>query len=152
MFTSDIEDYLQEVRIPIRLSCTTGSGWPIVLSLWFLYEDGYLYCATRDKARVVEYLTIEPRCGFEIARDQPPYCGVRGQALAEIDQTRGAEKLKKLIIRYLGDLDNPLAKNLLSRSEEEVAIRIRPVQIYTWNYTERMKDSIPSKDGGVCPD
>ena len=97
-----LERYLAETRIPLRLSCLSDSGWPVVLSLWYLFEDGHLYCATPQTAKVVGYLTGEPRCAFEIASDLPPYCGVRGRALATIEQARGVEILERLLERYLG--------------------------------------------------
>lgn len=32
-----IEQYLREIQIPLRLSRVSISGWPVVLSLWYLY-------------------------------------------------------------------------------------------------------------------
>ena len=146
-----IEKYLQETKIPIRLSCVMESGWPVVLSLWYLFEEGSLFCATPENARVVSYLHAEPRCSFEVASDQPPYCGVRGRAIAMIDRERGVEILERLLFRYLGDVDNPLAKKLLGRTGFEVAIRLEPQNFYTWNFTNRMADSLARESAKICP-
>lgn len=148
---SSVAIYLEEIEIPLRLSCASTSGWPVVLSLWYLYEDGYLYCATPEKAKVVTYLAQDPRCAFEIASDEMPYCGVRGQARATIDQERGLEILERLLERYLGSTDNALAKQLLNRSEAEVAIRLAPQRYYTWNFTDRMAESVPGTPQKLCP-
>lgn len=147
-----LEQYLMETQIPLRLSCISDSGWPVVLSLWYLFEEGNLYCATPQGAKVVTYLLEEPRCAFEIASDQPPYCGVRGRALATIEQERGLEILERLLKRYLGGTDNTLAQQLLGRSGPEVAIRLTPSSFHTWNFTERMVDSIPEGIQKFCPD
>ncbi len=144
MFTEEIEKYLDEMTIPLRLSCVTDSGWPVVLSLWYLYEDGHFYCATQASAKVVGYLQQDSRCAFEVAGDQPPYRGVRGQATAVILPEKGLEILSRLLIRYLGGTDNPLAQKLLSRSTPEVALRITPVNLTTWDFERRMKDSMPA--------
>ena len=136
------EDYLKSARIPIRLACVTDSGWPVVISLWFTYRDGLLYCATRSGARVVKYLEADPRCAFEIAADKPPYCGVRGQARARIDSEMGIDILEELIELYIGNEDNKLAENLLKYSDEEVAIVIEPVNAFEWDFSGRMKDSL----------
>ncbi len=146
-----VESYLQEVKIPLRLSCVTASGWPAILSLWYLYEEGAIYCATPQQARVVAYLRAQPRCAFEIAADQPPYCGLRARAVAEIDEERGIEILKRLLLRYTGGLDNPLARKLLARTAPEAAIRLQPQNVTTWNFSQRMAGSLPDGTTKICP-
>lgn len=140
MFTPEIKTFMDETVIPMRLACVSESGWPVALSLWYVYLDGALYCATQKTARVVRYLQNEARCGFEIAGDLPPYCGMRGQAKAFIEPEKGAIVLETLLVRYLKDTDNNLARDLLSKKDREVAIRIEPVNITTWNFKDRMKD------------
>jgi len=151
---ADYQDFLENIRIPIRLACKTESGWPMVLSLWFIYRDGSLYCATRSGAKVVSYLLSNPDCAFEIAADQPPYCGIRGQAVASIDRPLGIEILDLLLDRYLGGRDNSLAEKLLENNDDEVAIRLNPVKIFSWDFSERMKDTGPGigiLNSKVCP-
>jgi hypothetical protein len=145
-------NFLDTIKIPLRLSCRTESGWPMILSLWFLYQDGSILCATREGAKVVSYLQAEPRCAFEIAGDLPPYCGVRGQARARIDRGIGVDTLKKLLLKYQGGLETPLAENLLAKSTDEVAIILEPANIYQWDFSERMDPSDPGElNIGVCP-
>ena len=151
MTEDPIQSYLQEIKIPLRLSCVDEQGWPVVLSLWFLYEDGNFYCATPERARVVGYLRREPRCAFEVAADQPPYCGVRGRAVATIETESGLRTLERLLTRYVGGTENPLARKLLNRDEPEVAIRLKPQSFHTWNFSERMKGSTPGVDDKPCP-
>ncbi|MEL0112097.1 MAG: hypothetical protein VW835_10235 [Rickettsiales bacterium] len=96
---AEVQSYLEEAVIPIRVSAVSSVGWPSVVSLWFQYDGGLLYCACRRNARVVGLLRQNPRCAFEIAGETPPYFGVRGQGEAEIDGTQGAERLRGLIDR-----------------------------------------------------
>ena len=155
LFSSQTETYLRQTRIPLRLACRSPSGWPVALSLWYHYEDGLLYCATRKGAKVIGYLNDDPRCAYEIAGDQPPYCGVRGQAQATINPERGEEILEILLKRYLGGSESSLAQGLLKFREEEVAIVLEPVNAFTWDFTERMQDSLPQagqESQRICPD
>lgn len=147
-----MQEYLNEVRIPIRLACKTRTDWPMVISLWFLHRDGLLYCATQKSAKIIDYLQNDARCAFEIAEDRPPYCGIRGQARAKIDEKLGVEILKKLLIRYLGNTNNDLAKKLLANRESEVAIVLEPIRVYTWDFSDRMKSvEIAYTSKKVCP-
>jgi hypothetical protein len=131
--------HLETSVVPLRLGVATRSGHPIVLSLWYLWLDGALWCATVAEADVVAHLRRDPRCGFEVASERPPYCGVRGRGRAAIDVSRGEEMLRALLRRYQGGEDGPLARWLLTRAAREVAIRIAPDRLVSWDYRERMR-------------
>ena len=133
-----IEQYLRTAVLPIRLASIAADGSPVVLSLWYLYEEGSIWCATQRTARLIARLEREPRCGFEIAADSSPYRGVRGRARATIDAHQGATLLPRLINRYLGGTDSQLAAWLLARAEHEVAIRLDRMRVSTWDFTQRM--------------
>lgn len=134
-----VERYLRETVIPVRLACLGSTGSPIVLSLWFLYRDGALWCASRPTAHVVRNLERDPRCSFEVARDAPPYRGVRGQGRASVRRREGGALLGELLDRYLGGRDSPLARRLLAGAADEVAIRVGPTRLASWDYSERMR-------------
>ena len=147
----EYQPFLNEAIIPLRLSCRTQSGWPMILSLWYLYQDNAIYCATPHSAKVVGYLRHDPRCALEIAGDLPPYCGLRGQAKAFIEPENGLQVLEKLLYRYLGGTESGLAEFLLSKAENEVAIRLEPVNIFQWDFTSRMKDLPGAVQDKSCP-
>jgi len=137
-----VSRYLKETIIPIRVACVTEGAWPLVVSLWYTFSDGAIFCATQKSAKVVRYLRNEPRCGFEVASEIPPYRGVRGQGIAQIDQSRGKEMLQILLNRYGIGTSSPLGKILLAKSNDEVAIEIQPARIFSWDYTRRMRGSL----------
>ena len=134
-----IERYLDGTVIPVRLACCSKRMSPSVVSLWFLYSDQILWCATQQSAKTVSILRENPKCGFEIAGEQQPYRGVRGQGVARIDAEQGPAVLERLILRYLGDGNESLARWLRSRSSSEVAVAIRPSNLYSWDYSRRMR-------------
>jgi len=140
--TEQIEDFLKENRIPVRLACNGASGHPVLVSLWFIALDDKLWCATPRTARVASILARDPRCAFEISVEKPPYCGVRGPALAALHDERGEEILHMLIDRYLGNATSRLAQFLLARVERETAIAIEPQTLLSWDYEERMADAV----------
>lgn len=123
--------------IPVRLA-SSGRTAPLVQSVWFLYDEQALWCCTQSDAVLARRLTSDPRCGFEVSGDLPPYRGVRGTARAEILPDRAADVLPRLILRYLGDEPGSLGGWLLSRLDHEVAIRLHDLRVSTFDYTSRM--------------
>jgi nitroimidazol reductase NimA-like FMN-containing flavoprotein (pyridoxamine 5'-phosphate oxidase superfamily) len=139
------ERFLEQQAIPLRLGCLTPRGWPLVVSHWFLYRDGLLWCAAQADAKVVHYLRADPRCAFEIATEDIPYRGVRGQGRAHLDPAAGDAVLRALTDRYLGGDDSAFARWLLSRTGDEVAIRIEPRRWRSWDFTRRMRGAAPQR-------
>lgn len=139
-----LRDFLSETKIPIRLAALTSGGWPIVMSLWFVLLEGKVWCATQRGAKIVSYLRRDPRCAFEVAPDEPPYRGLRGRAEARIDEVRGEEILRILLDRYLEGQDSPLAQQLLSKRDSEIAIELTPMSAHTWDFRKRMEGSLNS--------
>ncbi len=136
----EVSRHLESSVIPLRLGAMAPSGYPLVFSLWYFWDGRSLWCASQRRARVVQHCLKYARCGFEVAGDQPPYCGVRGAADVTVVPEEGERILRHLIARYLQSEESALARWLLERVETEVALRITPVRIYSWNYEARMKD------------
>jgi hypothetical protein len=90
----------------------------------------------------VRWLEADARIGFEVSVNDPPYCGVRGQARVELLPERGEAELRALLERYLGGTDSDLARWLLSRADGEVALRIRPHWLASWDFRKRMQDAV----------
>lgn len=134
---TEVEDHLARAVVPLRLSTAGASGWPMVVSVWYLWRDGALWCASGRSAAIVRALEAEPRCGFEIAGDTPPYFGVRGRGRAEI-LPDGGPLLRELYRRYGGDEDHAFGRWLLGRDAEEARIRIAPERLMSWDYRVRM--------------
>lgn len=141
LITGEMEQYIKDTKIPLRLSCLTTTGWPLILSLWYVYRDGVLYCSTQETSKLVQFLKDDPRCAFEIASEQPPYRGIRGKGEVILDREKGKEILGILIDRYLDGKDSGLAKYLLSKSDNETAVIIKPLKLYTWDFSNRMEDA-----------
>jgi nitroimidazol reductase NimA-like FMN-containing flavoprotein (pyridoxamine 5'-phosphate oxidase superfamily) len=133
-----IDHFLSANSLPVRVSCVGSDGFPRVVSLWYQYRSNALYCVTHRSSKIITLLERDGRVGFEVAPDAPPYHGVRGQGTATISPLGDSPLLRDLLQAYLGDLSSPLSGWLLSRSAQEVIIRISPHRLYSWDYRERM--------------
>lgn len=134
----DDRQFLAESVVPLHLSVLDDHGWPRSVSLWYIERDGELWCATQRTARVVDYLRGDSRCSFEVSTQNMPYRGIRGRATAAIEEEDAAHLLGGLIDRYLGSRDSSFAAWLLSRADEEVAIRLKLESLSRWDFSSRM--------------
>ena len=140
LYSEEIDKFLLDPKIPIRVCFIKSSGVPAVISLWYVCKDGKIYCATQKTAKIVSYLQKNPVCGFEIAADKHPYKGIRGEGTVQILNETGSYVLDLLIDKYLGEKESTLSKFLKNNSKDEIAIQITPQKIFNYDYSERMKD------------
>jgi hypothetical protein len=134
----EVGRFLTSAVIPMRLAVNTPSGFPVVLSVWFLHEDGALHAAVHEGSRAAKRLRDDPRCAIEIAPNEPPYHGVRMRCMAELRRDEGGALLRRLILRYLGSVDTRLGRWLLSRADGELHVTLRPLRVSSWDYRDRM--------------
>lgn len=70
----------------------------------------------------------------------PPYKGVRGKGNARIsgDISNNISITEKLMLKYLGTLENQMARTLIEqvRKGDEVGIEIIPEYFSTWDYSK----------------
>ena len=133
-----IDTFLQETTFPLRLACVGDDGFPRVVSVWYGYDGECLHCVSHRSSQLVGLLERCDRVGFELAPNEPPYHGVRGQGIASLDSDADGVVLREMLNRYLGGTDSKLGNWLLSRAEDEVLITIKPLRLFSWDYRERM--------------
>lgn len=134
---SEIEAFLASTRIPVRLA-SNGSSGPLVQSLWFAADGMELWCCTQKSSVLTRRLERDDRVGFEVAADEPPYRGVRGTGVAHLVNDDVESTLRTLINRYQGAERTDLSDWLLGRVDSEIAIRIEPRSVSSWDYSPRM--------------
>lgn len=131
-------DALLETRTPLRLAAQGRRG-PLIVPLWFYWEDGRFWCASHRDAALIRALGDVDTVAFDLSTNEMPYIGIRGRGRAVLHPERGSAVLERLIDRYLGTREHRLAKWLLSRAAEEVAIEVVPHRRTTWDYSARMQ-------------
>lgn len=131
-------DFLDRTVVPLRLACQTPAGRLWLVALWYRFRDGRFECATASDATVVEFLRRDPSVAFDVSTNDPPYRGVRGSGTATVHPDEGKAVLRALLERYLEGTESALAERLLAPERDEVAIRIEPARISSWDFTGRM--------------
>ena len=135
-----IDSFLTGTTVPIRLAAITESGRPLIVSVWFAWEEGAFWCASPMQADIVRALRRNSACAFEVSVEAPPYFGVRGQGQAEV-LPGSTERLRDLLIRHGGNPESDFARWLLGRDIEEATLRITPDRLSSWDFRGRMGDA-----------
>ncbi|MEZ5573025.1 MAG: pyridoxamine 5'-phosphate oxidase family protein [Halioglobus sp.] len=135
---AQIETFLQDSVMPLRLACVGDDGFPRVVSVWYGYDGQRFRCVSHRSSQLVSLLERCDRVGFELAPNEPPYHGVRGQGIARLEADVGGQVLREMLQRYLGGTDSSLGQWLLSRADDEVLITIEPLRLFSWDYRQRM--------------
>ena len=104
--------------------------------LWYRYQERTFECATPSNAAVVKFLKNDSAVAFDVSTNQPPYRGVRGRGRTALSTDENNETLRSLIDRYLGDDESSFAERLLTEAENTTRIRIRPNQLFSWDYSD----------------
>ena len=135
----DALTFLSTQDSPIRLAVIDDDGFPIVCSLWFILNDDHILCASHASAKIIRVLKKNPNCAFEVSINEMPYKGVRGKAIASLEKDSDGLVLGRLLERYVGNSQPSLTKWLLSRRQDEYAIRLEIKTMSTWDFSARMQ-------------
>jgi|TARA_B100000700_G_C15057790_1_gene863876 hypothetical protein len=68
-----------------------------------------------------------------------PYRGVRGQAKVTLSDDDGPRILETLVDKYIAEQESDFSRWLLARKDTEIAIKLEPLKITSWDYSTRMK-------------
>ena len=136
---AEITAFLSETLIPMRLSVCTSSG-PLIVPLWFEYQDSRLFSCSPADSLVVSALRREAEVAFDVSTNDLPYQGVRGRGRARCEVAADNIRLASLQSRYLAGTDSRLADWLLNRPGEEALIEIEISWLTSWDFTGRMGD------------
>ena len=123
---SEITTLLTDLASPVRLASQSPNGFPLISTLWSLYEDGVFWCITQHRTLLRRNLAANPRCAFEIALKGQRFKLLRGQGLASLDLADGERMTERIINRYLVDPNGPIAAGMRKQVVTEYAIAIRP--------------------------
>lgn len=123
---SEIKTLLHDLASPVRLASQSPNGFPLISTLWCIYEDGVFWCITQQRTLLRRNLSLNPRCAFEIGLDGQRFKLLRGQGLATLDLADGGRVTERIINRYLGDPNGSIAVNMRAQISTEYAIAIRP--------------------------
>jgi general stress protein 26 len=140
----EVNSFLKS-KLNLQLATIDEDGYPSIQPVWFLYdkESGKIYISTQKTTRKARNLsTNSDRIYFSIDDENLPYKGVKGRGVARISENIDWNRpiIEKIIVKYLGTLDNPLALMLLENAKKgiQVVIEITPKFFSAWDFGKSM--------------
>ncbi len=131
---------LAALAIPAHLATLDPTGFPRVIPLWFLWEDGSFYLSSGPGSRHVQDLARDPRAGLciTVEEDQTeagyrPFRQIMVQGYAQVQPDPDGRWACKLISKYItGQAGEVRAK--LEAGKPHVVIALRPERFLTTGF------------------
>jgi general stress protein 26 len=143
MTEKELKDFLENKDLIIHIGTVDEKGEPNVTPTGYYFDrdSDKIYITTQKNSKKVDNLRRENTIYFCVDDPTPPYKGVRGKARVKINDEDISHNLsitKKLVMKNTGSLEDPIAKWLLSETENgnEVILEISPNYYSTWDYSK----------------
>jgi uncharacterized pyridoxamine 5'-phosphate oxidase family protein len=139
----DIKDFLTTKVLNVHLGTVDENGHANIHPAWYYYDDSKekIYVETGRHSKKMENLSRNETIYFCIDDPSPPYKGVRGKGSVEVHRDVNFNVLiaQKIHLRYLGNLEHPIAHELEDAIKEgrSVILEISPKYYSTWDYSKQ---------------
>jgi Pyridoxamine 5'-phosphate oxidase len=136
----EMVDFLTTGKLNIHLGTVDENGHANIHPTWYYYDpvNYRIYVETSKQAKKTYNLRRNENVYFCIDDHNPPYKGVRGKGSVKIHEDVNLNILiaKQIMIRYMGDLQHPMAQTLLDMQKkgQSVILEITPKYYSTWDY------------------
>jgi hypothetical protein len=139
----DIKDFLTTKVLNVHLGTVDENSHANIHPAWYYYDDSKekIYVETGRHSKKMENLSRNETIYFCIDDPSPPYKGVRGKGSVEVHRDVNFNVLiaQKIHLRYLGNLEHPIAHELEDAIKEgqSVILEISPKYYSTWDYSKQ---------------
>ena len=139
MTKEEAERFL-ESKLNLQFATVDNKGDPNIQPVWFYYDknEEKLFIMTGKKTSKSQNVRERPTIYFCVEDGNSPYKGVKGKGVTTIsDSLQTVISISdKITMKYLGTLDNPMAKTISERSKsgEGIIIEIAPKFFSTWDF------------------
>lgn len=135
----EITDFLTNSKLNIHLGTIDEKNEPNIHPVWYYYDNlnNKLYVETSKSSKKLSNIRNNKSVYFCIDEPNLPYKGVRGKAKATIHENIdfNVPIAEKIMTKYLGNTEHPMAKLLLSyvKKGESFVLEITPDYFSTWD-------------------
>jgi nitroimidazol reductase NimA-like FMN-containing flavoprotein (pyridoxamine 5'-phosphate oxidase superfamily) len=142
----EVKDFLTNSKLNVHLGTVDEKGDSNIHPVWYYFDNSNnkLYTETSKSSKKTDNLRRNNTIYYCIDEANPPYKGVRGKGKVRIlegDINHNIPIAEKIIVKYLGSLDNPIARSLIDgvKKGDSVILEITPSYYSTWDYSKRRR-------------
>jgi nitroimidazol reductase NimA-like FMN-containing flavoprotein (pyridoxamine 5'-phosphate oxidase superfamily) len=138
---SEIIKFLLDSKLNLHLGTIDPDRYPNIHPTWYIYDDtkDVILVETAKQSKKTSNLKKNDKIYFCVDDGNPPYKGIRGKGNVRIssDPETNLPIAEKIMLKYLGSIDHPMAKILLEnvRNGNSVILEIKPKYYSTWDYS-----------------
>ena len=140
---SEIIKFLLDSKLNLHLGTIDPDRYPNIHPTWYIYDDtkDVILVETAKQSKKTSNLKKNDKIYFCVDDGNPPYKGIRGKGNVRIssDPETNLPIAEKIMLKYLGSIDHPMAKILLEnvRNGNSVILEIKPKYYSTWDYSRK---------------
>jgi general stress protein 26 len=137
----EIVKFLSDSKLNLHLGTVDEEHYPNIHPTWYIYDDSQdaIFIETSKQSKKINNLKKNDKIYFCVDDGNPPYKGIRGKGSVRIltDPHANLPIAEKIMLKYLGSTDHPMAKVLLEnvRNGNSVLLEIMPKYYSTWDYS-----------------
>ena len=135
----EVEDLLN-LAIPVHLATLDSAGFPRIIPLWFLWEDGIFYLSSGPRSHHVQDLARDPRAGLCITVEEGqtetgyrPFRQIMVRGYAHVQPDIDEIWARKLIGKYI-TAEAGVQRAKLEAGRPHVVIVLRPERFLTTGF------------------
>jgi general stress protein 26 len=139
----DLKDFLTTKVMNLHLGTVDEKGHSNIHPVGYYYDhlENKFYILTAKESKKTHNLSRNETVYFCVDDPNPPYKGVRGKGTARIlkEVNFNLGIWEKIMARYLGNLEDPMAIALKDelKKGDSIVLEISPKYFSTWDYSKQ---------------
>ena len=135
----EAREFLTEIKLNVHIATLDENGDPNIHPTWYYFDSSKdnIYIETSKDSKKAINLRKNNTVYFCVDAPNMPYKGVRGKGTVRIheDIEYNIPITEKIMLRYLGSIEHPIAKTLIGyvKKGHAVILEIIPSYFSTWD-------------------
>ena len=135
----EAKEFLSDSKLNVHIATLDANGRPNIHPTWYYFESSRdkIYIETSKSSKKAFNIRKNNTVYFCVGAPNMPYKGVRGKGTVRIheDIEHNIPISNKIMLKYLGSTEHPIAKTLIGyvKKGDAIILEITPSYFSTWD-------------------